>query len=108
MVKNCLLMHGMWVQSLGWEDLLEKGYTLQYCGLENSMDCRVHGVTKSRTRLSNLHFNLYSRPLLVIKFLYGSVYLLMANSHLIPPSLSPWISISLISVSVGLSMFCEC
>ena len=32
------------------------GYTLQYCGLENSMDCIVYGVTKSRTRLSNFHF----------------------------------------------------
>ena len=29
-----------------------KGYPLQYSGLENSMDCLVHGVTKSRTRLS--------------------------------------------------------
>ena len=26
-----------------------KGYPLQYSGLENSMDCIVHGVTKSRT-----------------------------------------------------------
>ena len=26
-----------------------KGYLLQYSGLENSMDCIVHGVTKSRT-----------------------------------------------------------
>ena len=25
------------------------GYPLQYSGLENSMDYRVHGVTKSRT-----------------------------------------------------------
>ena len=33
-----------------------KGYLLQYSGLENSMDCIVHGVTRSRTRLSNLHF----------------------------------------------------
>ena len=24
-----------------------KGYPLQYSGLENSMDCIVHGVTKS-------------------------------------------------------------
>jgi len=28
-----------------------KGYPLQYSGLENSMDCTVHGVTKSGTRL---------------------------------------------------------
>ena len=30
-----------------------KGYPLQYSGLENSMDCIVHGVTKSQTRLSD-------------------------------------------------------
>ena len=29
------------------------GYPLQYFGLENSMDCIVHRVTKSRTWLSN-------------------------------------------------------
>ena len=33
-----------------------KGYPLQYSCLENSMDCIVHGVSKSRTRLSNFHF----------------------------------------------------
>ena len=33
-----------------------KGYPLQYSGLENSMDCVVHGVAKSRTRVSNFHF----------------------------------------------------
>jgi len=26
-----------------------KGYPLQYSGLENSMDCLVHGVAKSQT-----------------------------------------------------------
>ena len=26
-----------------------KGYPLQYSGLENSVDCIVHGVAKSRT-----------------------------------------------------------
>ena len=26
-----------------------KGYPLQYSGLENSLDCLVHGVAKSRT-----------------------------------------------------------
>ena len=31
-------------------------YSLQYSGLENSMDCMVRGVTKSRTRLSDFHF----------------------------------------------------
>ena len=33
-----------------------KGYSLQYSGLENSMDCIVHGVAKSRTQLSDFHF----------------------------------------------------
>ena len=28
-----------------------KGYPLQYSGLESSMDCIVHGVAKSRTRV---------------------------------------------------------
>ena len=35
-----------------------KGYPLQYSGLENSMDCIVHGVAKSRTRLSDFHFTI--------------------------------------------------
>ena len=33
-----------------------KGYPLLYSGLENSMDCIVHGVAKSQTRLSDFHF----------------------------------------------------
>ena len=32
-----------------------KGYPLQHSGLENSMDCIVHGVAKSRTGLSDFH-----------------------------------------------------
>ena len=32
-----------------------KGYPLQYSGLENSMDCIVHGVAKSQTWLSDFH-----------------------------------------------------
>ena len=34
-----------------------KGYPLQYSGLENSMDCIVHGVTKNWTWLSSFHFS---------------------------------------------------
>ena len=96
LVKNPPAMQETPVQSLGWEDLLEKGeathssilelpcdsaskesacnagdlglipglarfpgegkgYPLQYSGLENSMDCIVHGVVKSRTRLNDFH-----------------------------------------------------
>ena len=36
-----------------------KGYPLQYSGLENSMDCIVHGVTKSQIRLSKFHFHFH-------------------------------------------------
>ena len=43
--------------NLGWEDPLEKGRaTHSSAGLENSMDCIVHGVAKSGTRLSHFHF----------------------------------------------------
>ena len=34
-----------------------KGYPLHYSGLENSMGCIVHGVTKSQTRVSDFHFH---------------------------------------------------
>ena len=46
----------------GWGRALgeRKGYPLQYSGLENSMDCVVHGVTKSQTQLSGLHFHFFS------------------------------------------------
>ena len=37
-----------------------EGYLLQYSGLENSMDCIVHGVTKSQTQLSDFHFHFFS------------------------------------------------
>ena len=33
-----------------------KGCPLQYSGLEDSVNCVVHGVTKSQTRLSDFHF----------------------------------------------------
>ena len=55
-VTNPCAIQGILVQSLGWEDPLEgNGYPLQYSGLKNSMDCIVHGVPKSRTRLSYFH-----------------------------------------------------
>ena len=31
-----------------------KGYSCLYSGLENSMDCIIHGVTKSWTQLNDL------------------------------------------------------
>ena len=53
-------MRETWVQSLSWEDPLEKGKAtpLQCSCLENPMDrgawwAAVHGVAKSQTRLSD-------------------------------------------------------
>ena len=37
------------------------GIPLQYSCLENPMDCIVHGVAKSRTRLSNFHFHTHNQ-----------------------------------------------
>ena len=37
-----------------------KGYPLQYSVLENSMDCIVHGVSKSQIQLSDFHFHFSS------------------------------------------------
>ena len=55
LVKNLPAMQETWVWSLGWEDFPGegKGYPLQYSDLENSMDCRAHGVTKSQTQLGD-------------------------------------------------------
>ena len=42
-----------WVGRSPWE---ANGYPLQYSGLENSMNCIVHGFAKSWTCLSDFHF----------------------------------------------------
>ena len=59
LVKNTPAMQETWVQSLGWARCPGegKGYPLQYSGLENSLDCIVHGVGKSQTWLSPFHFH---------------------------------------------------
>ena len=47
LVKNLSAMRETWVRPLGWEDALEKGKaTHSRTGLENSMDCIVHGGHK--------------------------------------------------------------
>ena len=47
-IKHLPAMQETWVESLGWEDHLERGKAT-LSGLENPMDCIVHGVTNSRT-----------------------------------------------------------
>ena len=58
LVKNPPAMQETWVQSLGWEDPMEKGTaTIFGIDLENSMDCIVHGVTKNLMQLSDFYFH---------------------------------------------------
>ena len=47
------------IPGLGKSPGEEKGYLLQYSGLGNPRDCIVHGVTKSRTLLSDFHFHTF-------------------------------------------------
>ena len=78
LVKNALAIWETWVQSVDWEDP-------HYSGLENSVDCIVHGVTKSRTRLSDFHF---TSPHYLIWSLWDTVRKLMKRNHrtLVPRS----------------------
>ena len=61
-VKNSPPMWETWVHSVGWEEpwRRERLHT-PYSGLENSMGCIVHGVTKSWTRLSDFHFHMLAK-----------------------------------------------
>ena len=49
-----------WIPGLGRSLGEGNSYTLQHSGMENPMDCIVHGVAKSRTQLSNFHFHFFS------------------------------------------------
>ena len=57
--KNLPVMWETWdlIPGLGRSLGEWKGYPLQYSGLENSMDCIVHVLAKSRTQLSDFHFH---------------------------------------------------
>ena len=51
-----------------------KGYQLQDSGLGNSTDCIVHGVAKSRTRLSDFHFHLFFQPGSTLTARHGAAF----------------------------------
>ena len=55
----CWLWNLLWMLSRASliAQLEGKGYPFQYSGLENSMNCIVHGVAKSQTWLSDFHFH---------------------------------------------------
>ena len=62
LVKNLPAVQETWVRSLGWKIPWRREWLPtppQYSGLENSMTCIVHGVTKSQTELSNFHYSLF-------------------------------------------------
>ena len=67
-VKNLPAVRETWVQSLGWEDPLEEGMATHSSILawripmnRGTQRAAVHGVTKSRTRLSDFHFGVKHR-----------------------------------------------
>ena len=69
-VKRLPTMRETWVQSLGREDILEKETATHSSILawkipwmeEPGRLLQVHGVAKSRTRLSDFTFNVYINP----------------------------------------------
>ena len=96
LVKNLSEMQNTRVLSLDWEDGdlgsipglrrspgERKGYPLQYSGLVNSMDCIVHGVTKSQTRLNDFHFSFDVKTTCPLwkKLLYNLVSLLAISEQ---------------------------
>ena len=58
LVKNLPAMQETWLPSLGWEDPLEKGEAIHSSILAWRIPWTVKsmGSQKSRTRLSNFHF----------------------------------------------------
>ena len=66
LVKNPLAMLETWVQSLGWEDPLEKGKAPHFSILawripmdRGTWHATVHGVAKSWIQLSDFHHHEY-------------------------------------------------
>ena len=61
LLKNPPAMRKIWVQYLGWEDLLEKGTPVfwpgEFHGQRSLAGYTVDGVAKRQTGLSNFHFH---------------------------------------------------
>ena len=78
MVKNPPAMQEAWVQSLVWEDPLDKEKSSSILTWRISW-AAVHRVTKSLTQLSNLHFHLHQEAL---SFLFTFCYLNGYHLHI--------------------------
>ena len=63
------------IPGLGRSPGVEKGYPLQYFCLENSMDCRVHGVPKGWTRPSDFHSQPFNLCCLLIILLWDDIHI---------------------------------
>ena len=57
--KESTFNAGDWVQSLGWEDPLEKGKSTHSSILAKKIPWTVHGVIKSWTQVSDFHFHFH-------------------------------------------------
>ena len=63
-MKNLPAVWETWVQSLGWEDLLEREKATH----SSILTWRIRAVVKSQTRLSDFHFQVYN---IVIQYFYS-------------------------------------
>ena len=65
LVKNSSAVQETWVQSLGWDNPLEKGTATHFSILAWRIPWTVHGVTKSQTRVSDFHFHYMPKHLVI-------------------------------------------
>ena len=103
-----------WIPGLGRSPGGGNGYPLQYSGLENSMNCMVHGVAKSQTPLSqtplsdfHFHFSLcLIEPIAFLSILPMS----SSTYYYFSFGLFPWPlkwTLSFISWSSSICSFCQ-
>ena len=66
LVENLPATQETWVWSLGWEDPLEEGKSTHSSILAWRIPWIVHGVSKSRTQLSDFHFLMFYNYILIV------------------------------------------
>ena len=79
LVKNLSVMRETWVQSLGWEDPLDKGKATHSSILAwriHSMDCIVRGIAKELDTTEQI-----SLSLSISRLFYGSENMLLIKRY---------------------------